>query len=103
MPHGRFSGCATSAASPHLLMLSEDPSGDVRFWSARGLTPPLVSAAGLDLAKVATRLRTMVTDGDRRVRTEALRSLSLYDDDDSVQAVIGALEIAGFLDGGVGG
>ncbi|CAN5885744.1 peptidylprolyl isomerase [soil metagenome] len=81
-----------STASPHLLTLSEDPSADVRFWSVRGLTPPLVSAAGLDLARVSARLRTMVTDADRRVRTEALRSLSLYDDDDSVQAVTGALE-----------
>ena len=79
-------------ASPHLLKLSEDPSADVRFWSARGLAPALVSTAGLDVGKVASRLRAMVNDADRRVRTEALRSLVLYDDDESVQMVLAALE-----------
>jgi HEAT repeat protein/cyclophilin family peptidyl-prolyl cis-trans isomerase len=81
-----------NAASPHLLKLTEDPSADVRFWSARGLSPALVSAAGLDVARAAARLRTMLSDPDRRVRTEALRSLTLYDDEASVQAVLGALE-----------
>ena len=80
-----------SAASPHLLRLTEDASADVRFWSVRGLTPPLVTAAGLDSGKVAARLRAMLTDADRRVRTEALRSLVLYDDEESVQAVMAAL------------
>jgi len=81
-----------STASPHLLTLSKDASGEVRFWAVRGLTPALVSAAGLDAQKVAARLRTLVADPDRRVRTEALRTLTLYDDDDSVQAVMGTLE-----------
>jgi HEAT repeat protein/cyclophilin family peptidyl-prolyl cis-trans isomerase len=81
-----------AAATPHLLKLAEDPSADVRFWAVRGLSPSLVSAAGLDVNKTAERLRTLMADPDRRVRTEALRSVALYDDDQSVQAVLASLE-----------
>jgi len=80
------------AATSHLLKLTEDSSGDVRFWAVRGLSPTLVSAAGLDVTRTAGRLRTMTADRDRRVRTEALRSLALYDDGPSVQAVLASLE-----------
>ena len=81
-----------AAATSHLLKLTDDPSADVRFWAVRGLSPALVSAGGLDVNKTAERLRTLMADPDRRVRTEALRSLVLYDDDQSVQAVLGSLE-----------
>lgn len=80
------------AAVPHLLKLAEDRSPEVRFWAMRGLTPELVTQAGLDLATVSSRLRTSLRDADRRVRTEALRSLVLYDDDASVAASLTALD-----------
>jgi len=75
-----------------VLKLAEDPSPEVRFWAVRGLSPALVSAAGLDVTKCADRLRTLMKDGDRRVRTEALRALALYDDDQSVKVVLASLE-----------
>ncbi len=60
----------------------------------RGLAPTLVTEAGLDLAVTSARLREAVRDPDRRVRTEALRSLVLYDDTASVDVVMGALDSA---------
>ena len=36
------------AAVTHLLKLTDDPSPEVRFWAMRGLTPALVTEAGLD-------------------------------------------------------
>lgn len=71
------------AALPHLLKLSDDTSGDVRFWAVRGLAPAAVDAAGIDRARASSRLRDAVRDPDRRVRTEALRALAAYDDDAS--------------------
>jgi HEAT repeat protein/cyclophilin family peptidyl-prolyl cis-trans isomerase len=81
-----------SAAVPHLLRLADDKSADVRFWAVRGLAPAAVTAAGLDPARAAARLRDAVRDPDRRVRTEALRALAAYDDDDSFATVLAALE-----------
>ena len=75
-------------AASHLLTLSSDPSAEVRFWAVRGLTPALMSDQRLGSA----RLRDALTDPDRRVRTEALRVLTAYDDDASVEAVLAALE-----------
>ena len=61
-----------AAALTDLLRLSNDPSADVRFWAVRGLIPhPTV-----DPVPAATRLAQAVRDGDRRVRTEALRALA---------------------------
>jgi HEAT repeat protein/cyclophilin family peptidyl-prolyl cis-trans isomerase len=80
------------AAVSHLLKLTSDPSAEVRFWAMRGLAPTLVTEAGLDLAVTSARLREAVSDPDRRVRTEALRSLVLYDDDASYSVVIRALQ-----------
>lgn len=80
------------AAVPHLLKLTSDPSAEVRFWAMRGLAPALVTEAGLDLAVTSGRLREAVRDPDRRVRTEALRSLALYDDAASIDVVMGALD-----------
>jgi HEAT repeat protein/cyclophilin family peptidyl-prolyl cis-trans isomerase len=80
------------AAVPHLLKLSEDESPEVRFWAVRGLTPALVTEAGLDLAITSARLRDAVRDPDRRVRTEALRALLPYDDDASFAVCLGALD-----------
>ena len=67
------------AAAPHLLKLVGDSSPEVRYWAARGLSPAVVEGAGLDRAKVTSRLNSLaVTDPDRRVRTEALRALLQY-------------------------
>lgn len=83
------------AAVPHLLTLSKDASPEVRFWAVRGLVPALVDQPALpsltrDIA--AARLREAVKDADRRVRTEALRVLTAYDDDASVAAVLAELD-----------
>lgn len=76
------------AAAPHLLTLSSDPSPEVRFWAVRGLAPALMT----DPLIGSARLRDALKDSDRRVRTEALRVLTAYDDDASVEAVLAALE-----------
>ena len=97
------------AAGPHLFAMTDDRSADVRFWAVRGLTPPTapqtaggaappagVTAAvdppGFDRGKFSARLRGALKDPDRRVRTEALRALAQYDDDESFTLVVQALE-----------
>ncbi|MGE3344837.1 MAG: HEAT repeat domain-containing protein [Vicinamibacterales bacterium] len=83
------------AAVPHLMKMTEDPSGEVRFWAVRGLAPAQVTAHAspeLTLATASARLRALVKDSDRRVRTEALRVLTAYDDDASVAVVVSALD-----------
>jgi HEAT repeat protein/cyclophilin family peptidyl-prolyl cis-trans isomerase len=97
------------AAAPHLFRLTNDQSAAVRFWAIRGLTPPTapptaggaappagvtaeVDPTGFDRAKFSERLRRAVKDPDRRVRTEALRALAQFDDDESFAVVIQALE-----------
>ena len=95
-----------AAALPHLLRLSEDSSADVRFWAVRGLAPPgstPVNAAAsspsaaqpltdADRTRVTARLRDAIRDPDRRVRTEAIRALSQFDDDASFNAVMSAID-----------
>jgi HEAT repeat protein/cyclophilin family peptidyl-prolyl cis-trans isomerase len=80
------------SAAPHILKMVDDPSAEVRFWAVRGLAPAQVTAAGLDPGAVSARLRKAVADPDRRVRTEALRTLMLYDDDDAFAATLEALD-----------
>ena len=82
------------AAVPLLLKLTEDPSPEVRFWAARGLTPiqQAGGAAAFDPAVASARLRTLLKDSDRRVRTEAVRALDDFDDDASFGAVLAALD-----------
>ena len=75
------------AAVPPLLGLAADRSPDVRFWAVRGLRP----YEGVDPAPSAALLRTAVRADDRRVRTEALRTLMLHDDDASFAAVMSML------------
>ncbi len=85
------------AAVPHLLTLSKDASPDVRFWAVRGLVPQLIdqlASPTLTRDIAAARLREAVKDGDRRVRTEALRVLTAYDDDASVAMVLAELDNA---------
>jgi HEAT repeat protein/cyclophilin family peptidyl-prolyl cis-trans isomerase len=80
------------AAVPYLLKLCDDPSAEVRFWAVRGLAPAVVTASSVDPAAASARLRKAMTDGDRRVRTEALRVLVQYDDDASFAAALAALD-----------
>lgn len=80
------------AAVPHLLPLAEDANAEVRFWALRGLAPALADTAGVPRERSAARLRDALRDADRRVRTEALRTLVLYDDDASLAAVLDALD-----------
>ena len=91
------------AAVPVLLKMTEDASADVRFWAARGLTPlPLIPPAegtteppkreGLDAAVATARLRALLNDSDRRVRTEGLRALAAFDDDVSFGVVMAAVD-----------
>ena len=91
------------AAMPELLRLSADPSAEVRFWAMRGLgpipagrgresAPPVPTPATVDPSLLTARLREGVRDADRRVRTEALRALSQYDDEDSFKVIINALD-----------
>ena len=97
------------AAAPHLFELTSDRSAEVRFWAVRGLTPPTAPQTaggaappsgvtaetdppGFDRAKFSARLRSALKDQDRRVRTEALRALAQFDDDESFALVIKALE-----------
>src|SRR5207344_2488482 len=80
------------AAVSHLLRMTEDKSPEVRFWAVRGLAAGAVDLAKLDRAVTSARLRAAVRDVDRRVRTEALRALTGYDDDESFAVVLAALD-----------
>ncbi len=81
-----------SAAVPHLLVLSRDRAPDVRFWAVRGLTLKTVTGSSTPLETAAALLREATADADRRVRTEALRTLGEYPDRASVDIVLKALE-----------
>jgi peptidylprolyl isomerase len=80
------------AAVPHLLKLIGDPSGEVRHWAVRGLTPAMTDGASVARPATTARLRTLVLqDPDRRVRTEALRTLVQYDDETAFGVLVNAL------------
>jgi cyclophilin family peptidyl-prolyl cis-trans isomerase len=80
------------AAVPHLLTLANDGDILVRNWAVRGLTWAMVDSSGVDAAPVRARLRAPMRDGDRTVRTEALRALATHPDSESVMFVARALE-----------
>jgi len=80
------------AAVSHLLGLTADRDAAVRNWAVRGLTWPQVDSSGVDPARVRSRLRAMLGDADRTVRTEALRALATHPDIESVNAVARALD-----------
>jgi HEAT repeat protein/cyclophilin family peptidyl-prolyl cis-trans isomerase len=79
------------AAVSHLMKLTADESGDVRYWAVRGLAPAAVDAAKMERSAATERLARLVTDRDRRVRTEALRTLVQYDEERAFGAVANAL------------
>ena len=80
------------AAVPELLRLSNDPSGHVRSWAIRGLTAPQVDSSGIGRAAALAQLFAAIEDPDRRVRTEAVRTLIAYDDSASFDVLVRALD-----------
>jgi peptidylprolyl isomerase len=77
---------------PELMRLATDSSPEVRYWAVRGLAPAVVDGAtGVDRAAASALLAGATRDGDRRVRTEALRALSGYGDDTAFTAIVEAL------------
>ena len=83
------------AAIPHIMKLLDDSSADVRFWAVRGLAPAVVDAAGMDRAVATERLQTLFRkDGDRRVRTEAIRALLQFDDARAYETLMSGLRSA---------
>jgi peptidylprolyl isomerase len=96
-----------AAAVPAVIRLTADTSPEVRFWATRGLTIPIAPPArggapppavpdwsGVDKPRTSAILRRALADPDRRVRTEALRALTSYDDDESFATIITALDSA---------
>ena len=64
---------------PDLMRLATDSSPEVRYWAVRGLAPAVVDGAtGVTRAAASALLARATRDGDRRVRTEALRALAAY-------------------------
>ena len=59
---------------------------------AREGAAPAAQPSLVEPSRLAARLREGVRDPDRRVRTEALRALALYDDDESFKVVLVALD-----------
>ena len=75
-----------------LLGLTSDPESIVRNWAVRGLTWAQVDTARLDPTVVRARLRALLADPDRTVRTEALRALGTHPDSASVAVVAESLK-----------
>ena len=77
---------------PDLMRLATDSSPEVRYWAVRGLAPAVVEGAtGVTRTDASALLARATRDGDRRVRTEALRALGAYGDDAAFAAVVDAL------------
>ncbi|MGH7470280.1 MAG: HEAT repeat domain-containing protein [Longimicrobiales bacterium] len=79
------------AAVPELLRLSKDRSGHVRSWAVRALAAPQVDSANVGRAPAVAQLIASTRDADRRVRTEAIRTLLAYDDSASLDVLLNAL------------
>jgi len=75
-----------------LLRLSKDRSGHVRSWAVRGLVATQVDSSGLSRATAMTQLINSTRDDDRRVRTEAIRTLLAYEDSASFDVLVSALQ-----------
>jgi len=78
------------AVVPTLLEMSNDRSGHVRSWAVRALTKAQADSANLG-ARAEARLLADTRDTDRRVRTEAIRSLASYSDSAAIAALIKGL------------
>ena len=83
------------SAFPHVMKLVDDQSAEVRYWAVRGLAVASAEAAKQALPPVSSKLASIVRrDADRRVRTEALRVLLAYDDENAFGALANALDSA---------
>jgi len=78
------------AAVAVLLKLSDDRSAHVRSWAVRGLVKSQADSASL-AERAEAKLLAAVRDGDRRVRTEAIRALGSYSDSAAVGALTSSL------------
>jgi hypothetical protein len=77
------------AAMPHILKLIEDSLGRRAVLAVRGLAPAMVDGPKMERVEATRRLRTIVNgDPDRRVRTEALRVIVQYDDENAFGVVV---------------
>jgi peptidyl-prolyl cis-trans isomerase B (cyclophilin B) len=80
------------AAIPHLMTLASDRSGDVRHWALRGLAASVVDQSTVSRATASAKLREAIAkDSDRRAKTEAVRALKEYDDDESFKVLLEAI------------
>ncbi|MDA1082252.1 MAG: HEAT repeat domain-containing protein [Gemmatimonadetes bacterium] len=75
-------------AVPALLQLSSDPSAEVRSWAVRGLTGPRSDSSGLGSAIARDALLAALDDDDRRVATNAVRTLGTHSDAPSLLQLV---------------
>ena len=68
------------AAIPDLMALATDPSPEVRFWAVRGLSGARADSSDVGSAGTRPVLLAALRDADRRVQTEAVRTLGSYSD-----------------------
>lgn len=68
----------TRAAADLLVLGTRDPDPLIRAWSARTLTKAFADSAGLGADAMIGRLRALLGDEDRGVRTNAVRTLGTY-------------------------
>ncbi len=81
------------AAVPFLISLMKDSSATVRSWAARGLTGPRVDSSGTHAAAGAVQLLLdALNDADRRVVTEAVRSLGTFRDTITMRSIARRLD-----------
>jgi cyclophilin family peptidyl-prolyl cis-trans isomerase/HEAT repeat protein len=81
------------SAFPHVMKLVDDPSAEVRYWAVRGLAVAAADAAKQAHPPVSSKLASIVRrDADRRVRTEALRVLLAYEDENAFGALANGLD-----------
>ena len=66
------------AAVRPLMKLAADKSADVRFWAMRGLSGPRADSSGVGSAAALQILVAGIHDADRRVQTEATRTLGTH-------------------------
>jgi len=68
------------ASIPDLMALAKDPSPEVRMWAVRGLSGPRADSSDIGAIGARQALVDALRDADRRVQTEAVRSLGTFSD-----------------------
>ncbi|MGH7656074.1 MAG: HEAT repeat domain-containing protein [Gemmatimonadaceae bacterium] len=74
------------SAVPTLMKLATDKSPDVRMWALRGLVKSQADSAG-KAAEAEAIVLGAIHDPDRRVRTEAVRSIGFFTDESAGSAL----------------